>query len=165
MSAIVVPLEVGWRSFAAEIAVDALIIDIEFSIDVFRIFVCDVCHKNLRGVSASKAGRSSGTNLFLFDGTQRSDQITLSKSSQRLSLHENRHARRFTHSWVSSSFMACSSCYFFLVLHYMGDWLSRLDKQNVKLYALLCIGLIIGQAVVLEWVTTFIFRLLRGRSE
>lgn len=57
------------------------------------------------------------------------------------------------------------TAYFFLVLHYMGDWLSHLDKQNVKLYALLCIGLIIGQAVVLEWVTTFIFRLLRGRSE
>lgn len=55
--------------------------------------------------------------------------------------------------------------YFFLVLHFMGDWLSHLDKQNVKLYALVSIGLIIGQAVVLEWVTTFIFRLLRGRSE
>ena len=55
--------------------------------------------------------------------------------------------------------------YFFLVLHYLGDWLANLDKQNIKLYALVCLGLIIGQAVVLEWVTTFIFRLLRGRSE
>ena len=57
------------------------------------------------------------------------------------------------------------TAYFFLVLHFLGDWLAHLNQQNVKLYAAVCIGLIIGQAVVLEWVTTFIFRLLRGRSE
>jgi hypothetical protein len=55
--------------------------------------------------------------------------------------------------------------YFFLVLHFLGGWLLRLDQQNVKLYALVSIGLIIGQAVVLESVTTLIFRLFRGRSE
>ena len=55
--------------------------------------------------------------------------------------------------------------YFFLVLHFLGGWLAQLDKQNIRLYALLSIGLIIGQAVVLEWVTTFLLRLLRGRSE
>ncbi len=57
------------------------------------------------------------------------------------------------------------AAYFFLVLHFLGDWLSDLDKRSVRLYALLSIGLIIGQSVVLEWVTTFLFRLLRGRSE
>ncbi|MDQ3198972.1 MAG: hypothetical protein M3Q46_07265 [Verrucomicrobiota bacterium] len=55
--------------------------------------------------------------------------------------------------------------YFFLVLHYLGGWLSHLDKENIKLYAVVSIGLIIGQAGVLEAVTTLIFRLLRGRSE
>ncbi len=55
--------------------------------------------------------------------------------------------------------------YFFLVLHFLGGWLAHLDKQNIKLYALVSIALIIGQAVVLESVTTFIFRLLRGRSQ
>jgi hypothetical protein len=55
--------------------------------------------------------------------------------------------------------------YFFLVLHFLGDWLAQLDKQSVRLYALLSIALIIGQAVVLEWITTFLLRLLRGRSE
>jgi hypothetical protein len=55
--------------------------------------------------------------------------------------------------------------YFFLVLHFLGGWLSHLDKQNIKLYGLVSIGLIIGQAVVLEMVTTFLIRLLRGRSE
>jgi hypothetical protein len=57
------------------------------------------------------------------------------------------------------------AAYFFLVLHFLGDWLAHLDKRSVRLYALLSIGLIIGQSVVLEWVTTFLFRLLRGRSE
>jgi hypothetical protein len=57
------------------------------------------------------------------------------------------------------------AAYFFLVLHFLGDWLSDLDKKSVRLYALLAIGLIIGQSVVLEWVTTFLFRLLRGRSQ
>ncbi len=55
--------------------------------------------------------------------------------------------------------------YFFLVLHFLGGWLARLDKESIKLYALVSIALIIGQAVVLETVTTFIFKLLRGRSE
>ena len=57
------------------------------------------------------------------------------------------------------------AAYFFLVLHFLGDWLAHLDKRSVRLYALIAIGLIIGQSVVLEWVTTFLFRLLRGRSE
>ena len=55
--------------------------------------------------------------------------------------------------------------YFFLVLHFLGNRLEHLSKENIKLYALVAIGLIIGQAVLLEWVTTFLFRLLRGRSE
>jgi hypothetical protein len=57
------------------------------------------------------------------------------------------------------------AAYFFLVLHFLGDWLADLDKRSVRLYASVAIGLIIGQSVVLEWVTTFLFRLLRGRSE
>jgi len=55
--------------------------------------------------------------------------------------------------------------YFFLVLHFLGGWLQHLDKQSIRLYALVSICLMIGQAVLLEWVTTFLFRLLRGRTE
>ena len=55
--------------------------------------------------------------------------------------------------------------YFFLILHFLGDWLQSLDKKSIKLYALVALGLIILQAILLEWVTTFLFRLLRGRSE
>ena len=55
--------------------------------------------------------------------------------------------------------------YFFLVLHFLANWLAHLFQGNIKLYAVVSIGLIIGQAILLEMVTTFLFRLLRGRSE
>jgi hypothetical protein len=55
--------------------------------------------------------------------------------------------------------------YFFLVLHFLSGWLQNLHLHHVKLYALIAIALIIGQAVVLEFVTTWLLRLLRGRSE
>ena len=56
--------------------------------------------------------------------------------------------------------------YFFLVLHYLSGWLQGLHLNHVKMYALMTIVLIIGQAVLLESVTTWLLRLLRGgRSE
>ena len=55
--------------------------------------------------------------------------------------------------------------YFFLVLHYLSAWLQDLHLHYVKTYALVAIALIIGQAVLLESVTTWLLRLLRGRSE
>ena len=56
--------------------------------------------------------------------------------------------------------------YFFLVLHFLAGWLQELHLHHVKLYALIAIALIIGQAVVLESVTTWLMRFLRGgRSE
>jgi hypothetical protein len=56
--------------------------------------------------------------------------------------------------------------YFFLVLHFLGDWLFQLETHHRYTYAGVAILLIIGQAVVLESLTTFLLRLLRGgRSE
>jgi hypothetical protein len=55
--------------------------------------------------------------------------------------------------------------YFFLVLHYLGDWLYQLEMHHRYTYAGTAILLIIGQAVVLEGLTTFLLRLIRGRSE
>lgn len=55
--------------------------------------------------------------------------------------------------------------YFFLVLHLLGHWLYQLEVQHRYVYAVLAILLIIGQAVFLESVTTFLIRLIRGRSE
>ena len=55
--------------------------------------------------------------------------------------------------------------YFFLVLNLLGQWLYELEIHRRYTYAALAILLIIGQAVLLERVTTFLIRLIRGRSE
>ena len=55
------------------------------------------------------------------------------------------------------------TAYFFLVLHLLGDWLYRLEMQHRILYAVVAILLIAGQAVVLDAITTLLFRILRRR--
>jgi len=55
--------------------------------------------------------------------------------------------------------------YFGLVLHFLGGWLHDLNVHHRILYASTCILLIIGQAVFLEYVTTLLLRMIRGRSE
>ena len=55
--------------------------------------------------------------------------------------------------------------YFFAVLFYLGNWLVQLETQHIRVYAATALLLIIGQAVVLEAVTTGLMRVLRGRSE
>ena len=55
--------------------------------------------------------------------------------------------------------------YFVLVLHLLGGWLYQLETHHRYTYAGVAILLIIGQAVVLESVTTLLLRALRGRSE
>ncbi|MGI9113779.1 MAG: hypothetical protein DLM52_05325 [Chthoniobacterales bacterium] len=52
--------------------------------------------------------------------------------------------------------------YFFAVLHFLGGWLVDLETQHIRVYAIVAILLIIGQAVVLEAVTSGLMRLLRG---
>jgi hypothetical protein len=44
MAAIIVALEIGRSRFAAQIAIDALIIDIEFASYVSRVLVCGIGH-------------------------------------------------------------------------------------------------------------------------
>jgi NADH:ubiquinone oxidoreductase subunit 6 (subunit J) len=53
--------------------------------------------------------------------------------------------------------------YFFLVLHLLGQWLYHLETQHRYWYATVSLLLIAGQAIVLDAVTTLLFRLLRGR--
>jgi hypothetical protein len=55
------------------------------------------------------------------------------------------------------------TAYFFLVLHLLGNWLYRLDMQHRILYAVVALLLIAGQAVVLDALTTVLFRFLRRR--
>lgn len=51
--------------------------------------------------------------------------------------------------------------YFLVVLHFLSDWLVQLETRHVHTYAIVAILLIIGQAAVLEAVTTGLLRLLR----
>jgi len=53
--------------------------------------------------------------------------------------------------------------YFFLVLHLLGQWLYELEIHHRYTYAGIAILLIIGQAILLESLTTFLMRLIRGR--
>ena len=53
--------------------------------------------------------------------------------------------------------------YFFLVLHLLGEWLFHLEVRHRYIYAAVAILLIAGQAVVLDTVTSLLFRFLRGR--
>ena len=55
--------------------------------------------------------------------------------------------------------------YFFTVLHFLGDSLQRIEQNHRYTYACLAILLMIGQAVLLQYVTTFLLRLIRGRTE
>ena len=54
--------------------------------------------------------------------------------------------------------------YFFLVLHFLGGWLYHLESQHRYTYASVAILLMIGQAVVLQNVTTLLLRFIRGRA-
>ncbi len=55
--------------------------------------------------------------------------------------------------------------YFFAVLHFLAGWLARLFHEHIATYAVVAILLIIGQAVVLEAVTSGLMKLLHGRTE
>jgi len=55
------------------------------------------------------------------------------------------------------------TAYFFLVLHLLGNWLYQLDMQHRILYAVVALLLIVGQAIVLDALTTLLFRILRRR--
>jgi len=55
--------------------------------------------------------------------------------------------------------------YFLLVLHFLGDTLHRLEHNHRVTYAVVAVLLMIGQAVLLQNVTTFLLRLIRGRVE
>jgi hypothetical protein len=55
------------------------------------------------------------------------------------------------------------TAYFFLVLHLLGNWLYRLEMQHRILYAVVAILLIAVQAIVLDALTTVLFRILRRR--
>jgi hypothetical protein len=50
--------------------------------------------------------------------------------------------------------------YFFVALRYLAEPLSKLFERNLVVYAVIGLGLIVVQAVVLEFVTSFLFDFL-----
>jgi len=55
--------------------------------------------------------------------------------------------------------------YFFLVLHFLGDWLQGLFVQHRAVYAALALALIVGQGLLLEALTTALLSLIKPRVE
>lgn len=51
--------------------------------------------------------------------------------------------------------------YFFLVLHFLGHGLRDLEQHHRYAYAGIAVLLMIGQAVLLQYVTTFLLHVIR----
>jgi hypothetical protein len=64
-------------------------------------------------------------------------------------------------------YSALVAAYLVLVLTALGPWLRAESEGHRLLYALLCLGLMLGQGIVLELLTTLLMRLFgsprRGR--
>jgi len=46
--------------------------------------------------------------------------------------------------------------YLFLIMRYLSDWLVALYEENLTLYAIIALAFIVFQAVLLDWLTTFL---------
>jgi len=57
------------------------------------------------------------------------------------------------------------TAYFFLVLHFLGGWLSEIYHRDRRLYAAVALCLIVGQGVVLETLTTALLLWIRSKMD
>lgn len=55
--------------------------------------------------------------------------------------------------------------YAFFVLHYMGDWLFGLFRDDRKLYAATALGLIVGQGLLLDMVARGLLALVKVKQD
>jgi hypothetical protein len=55
--------------------------------------------------------------------------------------------------------------YFFLVLHFLGDWLYQLFHDHRHWYAIVALALIICQGVGLEYLTRALLDFIKPRTE
>ena len=55
--------------------------------------------------------------------------------------------------------------YFFVVLHFLAGWLEGMFHENIRMYAVVALALMIGQGVVLEMLTTLLLKLIRARTD
>ncbi len=57
------------------------------------------------------------------------------------------------------------SAYFILVLHYLSGWIKGIfDQPNKTTYAIVSVGLMICQGLVLEIVTSALLKFIRDRT-
>ncbi len=55
--------------------------------------------------------------------------------------------------------------YFFLVLHFLGGWFKDVFNHNRTIYAVVALLIMIGQAVVLETISSFLVWLIGARKK
>jgi hypothetical protein len=55
--------------------------------------------------------------------------------------------------------------YYFLVLHFMGDWLWHLFTRERRVYAVVALALIIAQGFLLEVLTRFLLSWIHPRGK
>jgi hypothetical protein len=55
--------------------------------------------------------------------------------------------------------------YFLLVLHFLGDRVKLLYDDDKRWYAVVALGLMVGQGFGLDWLTTRLLRVIRSKSE
>ncbi len=57
------------------------------------------------------------------------------------------------------------SAYFFLVLHFLGNWVKHVFDENKALYAILALTLILVQGILLEMLTTALLKLIQRKEK
>jgi membrane protease YdiL (CAAX protease family) len=60
---------------------------------------------------------------------------------------------------------ALVAAYFFLVLHFLGNWLNQLFHNDRTLYSFVALALIIGQGFFLELLTRALLALIKHKEE
>ncbi len=51
-------------------------------------------------------------------------------------------------------YAAFVTAYYFLIMHYVSGWIPKVFKENIEMYALVALGLIVAQGFVLERLTS-----------
>jgi hypothetical protein len=55
--------------------------------------------------------------------------------------------------------------YFFLVLHFLADWIAEIYHGDRRIYAVAALGLIVCQGIALELLTAALFALIKPRMD
>ena len=168
VAAVVVALVIRRSGLATKIAVDALVIDVIRSSNVLGIFIGGVSHILPLKANWNVERNPSGANrnlLRIQPGATDHGANGEVKKMARVPTQKEKSKTLRAFLVELAIYIVFVTVYFFLVLHFLADWLQDLHLHHVKLYAFIAIVLIIGQAVLLETVTTWLLRFLRRRTQ